>query len=242
MWALGLSLVLIVATILTGFMWVMLVPAVLVSGWAIATIRPDAKRGQGMAIVSLILCLLAGSCSYFGVSTLHNVLTHLARGVLGDLERERTEAAPTEAPAPAGADEESSDAKPTPVDRWFTKAAVESGVAENVRKRYAAVREKVGAYAGEVLKESLWLGAGPYVAPPTDTEEIGAGIGPKWELDSSQVTYWVRVRCGDEVVHVAFRFAEADEALSGFQQIASGAGPSSKPALLQDVRFFRAGK
>lgn len=214
MWSLVLSVVLSLACFVTGLLWILLIPAALLAAWAIVRVRPEALRGQGMAIGALVLSLLMGSCFYMGARTIGDTSRALARGVLGGL---------------------TSESDPGRLAGWLTKEARDAGAEERLRARYAATVEALGPYANELLEETPWLGAQPYVAPPRGVQELGAGTNDAYA--PGEAAFWVRARFRDGVAHVRIHLGRDDaEAL---QRIITGATGAEGPAVVDDVRFFR---
>jgi len=212
-WSLAATLVIGVGASLAGLFWLALVPAAALAVVALVRIKPQQAKGQGMAIVALVLALLIGSCQYVGAKSMRDIAEHLGSGALAALASD----------------------DPEMIGKWVAPEAEEKGAKDRIRQRYAAVVEELGPFQQEVVVGALWLGVGPIVAPPTDVEEIGAGIGEAWSLRPG--AFWVKARFRDGVVHVELLVGDGDaERLTQALEDASSKKPSR---VLTDLRFFR---
>ncbi|MFV1959059.1 MAG: hypothetical protein ACC662_06560 [Planctomycetota bacterium] len=217
-WSLVLGLVLSVASIVLAFMWILLLPPLLLAAWALWKIRPQTVRGQGMAIAALVISLLAGSCSYISAKAMRGTAAYLGRGVLSAL---------------AGKDEGR-------LKAWFTKKAQDDGSMEKVRARFAAAVAEVGKYRQAVETGAPWLGARPVIYPPADVEELGGDPEHPWKARPGAL--WVLARFEKGPLHVEVKIGEGGEgkgdagALEKAFQGAQGQEPS---AVVSDVHFLR---
>lgn len=212
-WALAASIVLAVAGLFAHFLWILLLPALVLAAVALVRIRPQQARGQGMAITALVISLLAGSCQFTLGQTLRDTSERLVGGVLAALASER----------------------PEMIEEWLTPEALESGAADRIRARYAAVVEKIGPYGREVRTGGPWAGVSGLLLAPNDVVEIEAGIGEPWSHRTGAL--WAQARFGNTMVHV--------EALPGGDDIGrlvtaiEEIQKQGSAHVLQDVRFFR---
>jgi hypothetical protein len=211
-WALVASIALGLLS-MPGLVWAALVPAFLLAIWALFRIRPQERRGQGMAIAALVISLMAGSCSFIGARAITAGSEHVGSAILAAL----------------GSDE------PTRLDGWLTEAAAKDGTAERIRKRYAATVEAVGPYQGEVGSGSILLGVVPTFVAPADVQEIGGGEGEAWP--PSAVPLWVTARFRDATLHLGILLG--DDKLESLPEFSKEAGVKR---LVKDVRFYRPGK
>ena len=209
----------LVTTILFGIgglftlMPLALVPAVLLGVIGLFRIKPQFQRGNVMVIVSLIVAMALGLFAYMGASTMHEILDHVGGGALAAL----------------GSDE------PDRVDKWLSAEAREDGAAELLHKRFAAAVEAFGPYQNDLELPSLWLGGVAVVAPPTDIEELGAGVGEAWTLRPG--AFWMKAVFRDGLVHVELYLGET--AQEGMQKAAEDAGGQVASPVLRDLRFFK---
>ena len=211
-WTLVLTIVLGIGALFT-FSGAAVIPAVLLGIVALVKIKPQRMRGQVMVIISLVMAALVGSCSFMLAKTTHDIVEHVGTGVLGAL----------------GSDE------PDRADKWIATEARDEGAADLFRQRFEKVVETYGPYQGELVLPSKWLGGVAIVAPPTDIEEIGVGIGEAWTLRPG--VFWCRGRFRDALVHVELYFgATAQQGLAKAAEDAQNQVPSP---VLVDLRFFR---
>lgn len=209
----------LVTTILFGIgalftlMPLALIPAILLGVIGLFRIKPQVQRGNVMVIVSLVVAMALGLFAYMGASTMHEILDHVGGGALAALNSD----------------------EPDRVDKWLSPAAREDGAAERFQERFAAAVEAFGAYQNDLELPSLWLGGVAVVAPPTDIEEIGGGVGEAWTLRPG--AFWMKGVFKDGLVHIEVYLGET--AQEGMQKAAEDAGGQVPSPVLQDLRFFR---
>jgi hypothetical protein len=211
-WTLVVTIVLGIGSMVT-FLWAALIPAVLLGVVALRKIKPQLMRGQVMVIVALVMSMLVGSCSYMGAKTLRDIVEHVGAGALGALGSE----------------------EPDRLDKWIAMAARDDGAAERIKKRFEAVVAANGPYQSELALPSMWLGAVPLVAPPTDVEEIGPVEGEAWTLRPGAL--WFKAVFRDASVHVELFLGE--DAQQGMAKAATDAQGQVPSAVVHDLRFFQ---
>ncbi len=215
MWALFLSMLLALASTMVGFVWILLLPAVLLAIYGVVKIRPERFRGQGMAIVALIVALMAGSCTYMFAGVFRDLSAHYADGVLAAL---------------AGSEDRR-------LDDWLLEAAREEGARDKLRARYMAVVDAVGPYQREILQAPSLVGGRGVIYPPAPdaVEEIGGdGQDPPRALEQNAI--WARARFEREELLVELTFGKSRE---GFEAGLQGVQSQKAFQALSDVRFWR---
>ena len=211
-WTLVVTIVLGIGSMVT-FLWAALIPALLLGVVALRKIKPQLMRGQVMVIVAMVVALLVGSCSYMGAKTMHDIVDHVGAGALGALGSE----------------------DPDRLDPWIATVAREEGAGERIKKRFEAVVAAHGPYTGDIVLPSMWLGAVPLVAPPTDIEEITAGDGEAWTLRPGAL--WFKAVFRDAQVRVELFLG--DDAQAGMAKAAADSQGKVPSAVIHDLRFFR---
>ena len=194
-----------------------MIPAVLLSIWALLTVKPAIQKGHGLALAALLISLAGGSCSYMAVVGLRGTVGPIARGTLAALANE---------------------SEPQQLADWFVKPAIEDGVLDRVRARYAAVVETHGAFSGELVEESALMGGLPYTPPEPETvREIG---GPGEDEDEEPARegqpLWARARFEKGVIRLEFVITQ--DGLAALQRVQMGQGQSEPPEVLEDLRFY----
>ena len=214
-WALFLSVVLALTSAMVGFVWILLLPAVLLALYGVWKIRPDVAKGQGMALIALVVALVAASGSYLGAKVFREMSTVNARGVLAGL---------------AGTEDRR-------LNDWLDEEAKQDGLAETLRQRFDVVVQSVGSYQREIVEAPLLAGARGVLTPPPlgSVEEIGGdGKDPPRALE--QNVLWARARFEKAVLFVELTFGQDEKRFAtAFQDL-----QSKKPlGALSDVRFWR---
>lgn len=212
-WTLVVTIVLAIGA-MTTFMWPAVIPALLLGAVAMGKIKPQLMRGQVMVIVALVMAVLVGSCSYMGAKSMHDIADHLGAGALAALGSE----------------------DPDNIDKWIATDAREDGAAERIKKRFDAVVAAHGPYQGETVLPSMWLGAVPIVAPPTDPQEIGALEGEVWKPRTGAGALWLKAVFEDAVVRVELFLG--DDAQEGMTKALTDAQTKVPSPVLKDLRFF----
>lgn len=213
-WALVLSLVFSVLSMMVGFAWIWVLPAVVFATWAVFRINPALQKGHGLALLGLVLAVLGGIGAYGCASWVQGKAELLGRGVLAAA---------------------SSKNEPQKLDGWLTEKARADGQADVIRQRYAAVVALVGPYQKELAEESSTRGSRPYLIPPVNVVEIGQKIGDALVLDPADL--WVRAQFRDEEIHVRIQWDHDD--IEAVKRLEMG-GSQHDYAVVKDVRFYRA--
>lgn len=215
LWALFLSMLLALTSTMVGFVWVLLLPAVLLAIYGVVKIRPERFRGQGMAIIALIVALMAGSCTYMFAGIFRDLSAHYAGGVLAAL---------------AGSEDRR-------LDDWLLESAREEGVRDTLRTRYREVVDQAGPYQKEIVQAPSLVGGRGVIYPPAPdaVEEVGGdGKDPPRSLEQNAI--WARARFEREVLLVELTFGKSRE---GFEAGLQGVQAQKAFQALSDVRFWR---
>jgi hypothetical protein len=212
-WALVLSIVLALLSFFGGVVWIWMVPAALLAVYAVFRIHPAIQKGQGLAILALVISVLVGAGTFMISSAYNALATQVSRSVLAAV---------------------SSKNEPQRLDGWLTKKAKEAGLAETIRQRYAATVDAYGPYQKEILDESSLLGVWPYTVEPSDVVELGQGIGEALEIGTQ--AFWVRAKFEGGVIHMRTQFSKDSAAL---QRMGTSGDLGGDGAFVEDVRFYR---
>ena len=233
-WALILSILLMLVGMFTGLFWLALVPPFILSAIAVARIKPQVSRGQGMAIAALLMSFLAGGCQFWMGSQARGFFEDTAAGVL----------------AAAGAED------PKKVDEWLTEAKAKGGHGETIRERFRKVVEIMGPYQRKVSSRMPLLGMIPLGLPPSHVREIGgADEADESEADESEADeneaveeeagaaeggeeprlggLWVTAEFEKGTVHVEMVISQQAPPLDP-EQVQGGRASR----MLEDLRFF----
>lgn len=216
--ALVTALISVAASLLTLYWWLPLIPLT-IGVLVLVKVSPREHRGRVLATIGLVIALFAGSCSFMLQRGVRTMVASSVGGILGALSS--TGSAETQEQA---------------IARWASKAAMEEGLVERVRTRYAAVVERFGAYQGPAHAGTWYGGVAELGMPPSEgLAEIP--VNPEGKMPSLGHTMWARVRFGDREVHVAIEILGGPGGESAMD-VARTARPDGSVPWVSDMRFF----
>lgn len=219
----GLAITALIASIVLGVVaffwwWAAVVPLAL-SLLAVVKAVPARFRGRGLAIAGVVVSLLFGSCAFMAHATFRTLATDVTEELLRPL-------------AATDLDEAERDHR---LKDWVTERAVEEGVLDHVKARFAAVVERLGPYQGNLRAGSTFSGILAVMGGPRD--------GGLAQVDDEEATtlevlpgsaLWSVASFERGDVHVALFLGDPQDATKLQQALAAG----SKTRVVKDLRFY----
>jgi hypothetical protein len=184
---------------------------------ALLTVDPERRRGRPLAAWAMGIAIVVGGVCYVTARELHGRSQRLARQLVGAL-----------------ADREGD--LGSQLEGWFTLPALEGGVPERVRERYARLEEELGRFRGELETGSVWFGFSSLLQRPEGLEEVGKRPDDR---DLPVVgSLWVEAVFERGRASVAIVLAP-DE-LARTARVLGDLTATDRPArIVQDLRFLR---
>jgi len=216
--ALVTALVSVAASVLTLYWWLPLIPLA-IGVLVLVKVSPRERRGRVLATIGLVITLFAGSCTFMLQRGVRAMVANSVGGILGAL-------------ASTGSPKIQEEA----IAKWASKGAMDDGLVDRLRPRYAAVAERFGAYQPPTQAGTWYGGVAELGMPPVEgLREIPDNPGSA-QPDFGH-TMWARARFGDHEVHVAIEIFGGPGGDSPMD-VARTARPDGSVPWVSDMRFF----